>query len=72
MLIGNRRSLGGLLAFYILFALAESSNLVSNQERVSYPQVIGHAGASGYLPESTLEVILDSRLTILRVVRAMI
>lgn len=62
MLIGNRRSLGGLLAFYILFALAESGNLVANQERVSYPQVIGHAGASGYLPESTLEVISDSRL----------
>ena len=57
--IGNRGNIG-VGAFYIFFAAAvATNNLVANEERVAYPQVIGHAGASGYLPESTLEVLLD-------------
>jgi glycerophosphoryl diester phosphodiesterase len=29
-------------------------NILADQQRESYPQIIGHAGASGYVPESTL------------------
>lgn len=29
-------------------------NILAEVERESYPQIIGHAGASGYVPESTL------------------
>ena len=41
----------------VLFVISSSNafNLVANEQRISYPHVIGHAGSSGYLPESSLE-----------------
>ena len=46
-----------LLSSFVLlsgFPLCAAFNIVSTISRVAYPQIIGHAGASGYVPESSL------------------
>jgi hypothetical protein len=40
-------------------------NIVSDKHRDISPQVIGHAGSSGYLPESTVEVHHESEFDLL-------
>ncbi len=44
-----------LLNFLCLLPLISSFNTLSEVTREAHPQVIGHAGSSGYVPESTLQ-----------------
>ncbi len=38
----------------VMQEVSSSFNAVAGLTRSAFPQVIGHAGASGYVPESTL------------------
>ena len=47
------------MAFFLLVIAAISQctygfNIIADLSREQYPQVIGHAGSSGYVPESSL------------------
>jgi glycerophosphoryl diester phosphodiesterase len=44
-----------LVAVSFVFNQANALNNVATVSRDAYPQVIGHAGASGYVPESSLQ-----------------
>ena len=43
-----------LLAFVCFVFCCNAFNEISTVTRFSHPQIIGHAGASGYVPESSL------------------
>ena len=45
-----------LLGFWIFVCVCKGSafNEISTLTRYAHPQIIGHAGASGYVPESSL------------------
>ena len=40
--------------FWCIFTVCTAYNPIASLTRNAFPQVVGHAGASGYVPESSL------------------
>jgi glycerophosphoryl diester phosphodiesterase len=45
----------GVLVIVLLTAQAGANKVLSLPSRAAYPQIISHRGASGYVPEHTLQ-----------------